>query len=507
MKRSLLIVLGLALALLVQAASPAPNVGNGRIRVLGNNLENYYIHPNTGRGDYTEAQIAAKTQKIVAAMLEADADIYAFCEVEAQPTVLQHLAEEMSAAAGVTGLYVAVDDGIEEEWDEQYNNNIKSGFIYRSDKVEPYGSDMRATNQTYYRNTMRIQAWEELSSGERFTLSMNHFKAMSDASSAAKRVDNANWLVSALSNSSKVLDPDILILGDLNCQMDEEAITIIVNAGFTEQLLRFDDNAYSYIYHGDYELIDHAFANSTMAEQITGAAVWHANTSASYSSQYSDHDPYLVAMNLGDPVIEEDCEAIHFSETFSTGLGQFTTVNSLGSSEWIHNSNYSCAYINAYTTAPDEDWLVSPAFDLTNQISGEIRFQHALGYGSSDNWPNQCQLLMSADYTDDVTTATWTSLTITEWSSRNYEWKDNNIAIPDSFLGQTNVHFAFHYDVASSAPAWEIKNLTFNTVCQTPDSTAVENIPTRPSVQKIIRHGQIIIIRGGVEYTITGQRL
>ena len=507
MRRSLLLVISMAAALIVQAAVAIPDVGNGRIRVLGNNLENYYFNPNSGRGDYTEAQIAAKTRKIVRAMLDADADIYAFCEVEAKPIVLQQLADSMNATAGVEGRYLAVNDYIDEDWDERYNNNIKSGFIYRSDKVQPYGSNYSATNQMYYRNTMRIQAWEEISTGERFTLSMNHFKAMSDASSVAKRVDNANWLVSGLSNSSKVKDPDILILGDLNCQMNEEAISIIVDAGFTEQLLRFDDNAYSYIYHGDYELIDHAFANSTMGEQITGAAVWHANTSASYSNKYSDHDPYLVAMNLGDPVVEDDCESIRFSETFATGLGQFEAVNSLGSSEWIHNSNYSCAYINAYTTAPDEDWLVSPAFDLTNQISGEIRFQHALGYGSSDNWPNQCQLLMSADYTNDVTSATWTSLTITEWSSRNYEWKDNTIAIPDSFLGQTNVHFAFHYDVASSAPAWEIKNLTFNTVCQTPDSTAVENVPTRPSVQKIIRHGQIIIIRGGVEYTITGQRL
>ena len=64
--------------------------------------------------------------------------------------------------------------------------------------------------------------------------------------------------------------------------------------------MRFDEDAYSYIYKGNHELIDHAFANETMAAQITGAAVWHTNTSVSYSQRYSDHDAVLVGLRLGD---------------------------------------------------------------------------------------------------------------------------------------------------------------------------------------------------------------
>jgi hypothetical protein len=37
-----------------------------------------------------------------------------------------------------------------------------------------------------------------------------------------------------------------------------------------------------------------------MAEQITGAVVWHTNTSASYSNRYSDHDAVLVGLRLGE---------------------------------------------------------------------------------------------------------------------------------------------------------------------------------------------------------------
>ena len=316
MKRTLLIWFGITAALIVHAAVPAvPNLGNARIVVLANNLENYYIHSNDGRGDYTEAQIAAKTAKIAEVMVASEADVLAFCEVEAKPDVLTHLAEAMNTDAGEEGLYVAVYDGIDVDWDSYYNNNIKAGFIYRSDKVQPYMSNYQATNVTYYKNTMRIQAWEELATGERFTLSMNHFKAMSDDAAKSKRIDNATWLVSALNSSSKVKDPDILIMGDLNCQMDEQAITVIMNAGFEEQLLEYDANAYSYIYKGTHELIDHAFANETMAAQITGAAVWHTNTSQSYNQRYSDHDAVMVGLRLGDdePIDSSDIEVIDAS--------------------------------------------------------------------------------------------------------------------------------------------------------------------------------------------------
>lgn len=297
MKR-LLLWLGLAAALCVQAATPVPDLGNARIIVLANNLQNYYCHPNTGRGDYTQAEIEAKTQKIAAMMLESEADIFAFCEVEAKPDVLQHLVDELNTEAG--GIYyAALDDGIDEDWDEQYDNNIKSGFVYRIATVQPYGSNYAATNKIYYRNTMRIQAWTEKATGEKFTLSMNHFKAKSDEASQTKRVENATWLVSALI-SYKVQDPDILVMGDLNCQMSEPAMDVLVDAGFEEQLLRYDTKAYSYVYRSSKELIDHAFANSTMANQVTGAAVWHTNTSESYYNRYSDHDAVLVGLRLGD---------------------------------------------------------------------------------------------------------------------------------------------------------------------------------------------------------------
>ena len=281
------------------ALKPVPDLGNARIIVLAHNLQNYYInYSESSRPSYnTEEGLILKTQRIVEMMLASNADIFAFCEVEAKPVSLQYIVDSLNSRVDSVA-YAAVADGINVQTDS-YDNAIKAGFIYRIATVEPYGNNYSATSITYYKNNMRIQAWTEKATGERFTLSMNHFKAKFDEASIAKRVENANWLVSGL-NSYRVKDPDILIVGDLNSEMGEECLTIIQNNGYEEQLLRYDEDAYSYVYRGDYELIDHAFANSTMADQITGAAVWHTNTPLYSSQRYSDHDAVLVGLRLGE---------------------------------------------------------------------------------------------------------------------------------------------------------------------------------------------------------------
>lgn len=284
---------------------PASSGQAGTLRICAQNLENYYYNYNTGRGNYTEEERTAKTRKIVNAMLGINADIYAFCEVEAKPIVLQQLADSMNAHAGVSGRYVAVSDDIDEEWNSTSNNNIKSGFIYRTDKVATAGSNTSAVGGNgYYAHTMRIQTFRQLVNNEKLIVSMNHFKAKDNTEDQgeAKRQANANNLVSALSYQSA--DPDILILGDLNCEASEAPIQTIINAGFEEQLLKYNSAAWSHCYGGG-ELIDHVLANPSMAAQIVNAHVehicaWKCNSAVSYDQSWSDHDPYVIDINLGN---------------------------------------------------------------------------------------------------------------------------------------------------------------------------------------------------------------
>ena len=488
-----------------------PNVGNGRLKIFAQNLQNYYFNYNTGRGDYTPAEVAAKTRKAVNAMLWVDADIFALCEVEAQPIVLQQLADSMNARVQGNP-YVAVSDGIDEEWNATYNNNIKSGFIYRSDKVKPVGADYAATTTIYYRNTLRIQVFEELSSGERFTVSMNHFKAKDSSADAgnATRVNNANQVLQGLSNYAS--DPDILILGDLNCEVGEEPLTVIEDAGYEEQLIKYNGSSvYSHCYNGG-ELIDHVYANASMAAQITGAGVFHISTSCGSSAsanrnhRYSDHDPYVVGLNPeSSPTTEcSDLQASYLPLN-ADGLGEMRAVSVSGNYNWQYDSRYGAKCVDK----GGEDWLLTPACDLSQVSSVTLNFDHTIGYAI--DMPTQQTLWVTGNFSD-VAGSEWTQLTIPTYpSGTNWTFVKTTVNVPLTAVG-TNTVFGFKYAVpndesTTNKPTWEIKNLQVSVTCEELPS-AVEQTSTTMQATKLLQDGQLyILLPDGRRYSVFGVRV
>lgn len=479
---------------------PQPQGETGSLRVCAQNLQNYYFNPNTGRGDYTEAEIAAKTRKIVNAMLGIDADIYAFCEVEAKPIVLQQLADSMSARAGASGRYVAVSDNIDEDWSSTYDNNIKSGFIYRTDKVSTVGSNTGAVSGNgYYAHTMRLQAFRQLSDGEKLMVSMNHFKAKDSSSDQgeAMRETNATNLINALKKVT--VDPDILVLGDLNCEATETPIQMILDAGYEEQLLKYDPYAWSHCYNGG-ELIDHVLANSSMADQIVNAYVKHicaykCNSAVTQSMSWSDHDPYVVEINLSSEPVGP-CEDID-ADYLTNGLEPMSSVNNI----WYWNSG---GYAKASKSGGATDYMLTPTLNMKDMSSVRISFQHTHKYAGTPS--EELTLWVTPDFQGDVESSTWHQLTINPYAANdNWTFVNVSIDVPTAYVGPHTV-FAFKYmSTASAYGTWEIKNLNIKATCG--GQSSVENVQYEAPVYKEIRNGQLIIIRSGVEYTITGQRL
>lgn len=457
-----------------------PDVGNGRIVVCGQNAYNYFVVDlDNGRSSYsTVSGLEDRTKRMVNSLRYMDADIYAFNELENNgDSVLSYLTIAMNNAAGKI-IYAYVKDNCTKGNDSE---QIKSGFVYRLDKVKPYGTNTATTSRSYYRNTMRYQAWEELLSGERFVLSVNHFKAKSgDDNGEQMRMNNASDLVSGLSRIT--IDPDILIVGDLNCTISEDPLQYLLNADYTEQLLRFSSSAYSYIYSGKQQLIDHVFANASMATQITGAGVYHVNTIQSWSSasKYSDHDPYLVALNLGngsvtpDPDPEPgDCN-ITFTQDFKAGFGDFTAANMKGSADWLSDSRYG-AKIKGYGKNGEMDnWLISPAFNLAGAERATLSFSHNIFYDNSNGkYADYQTLWYTTSYSDgDKPDETrWTQIAIPDYAVKSYI--DCSLSIPAEFL-QSNFRFAFRYTApdGSNANYWEIENAALTSVCKA-DDTAI----------------------------------
>jgi hypothetical protein len=153
------------------------------------------------------------------------------------------------------------------------------------------------------------------------------------------------------------------------------------------------------------------------------------------------------------------------SETFTTSLGGFTAESVLGSQVWHSDPTYGAVMSGFATGAShqNEDWLISPAMDLTGKTSAVVKFSHAINKGDVANVSTNHTVWISKNYTSGApSTATWEQLTgLTYPAGNNWTFvSSGDVIIPSSYLGQTNVRIAFKYLCSDTESAsWEIKNL------------------------------------------------
>ena len=148
-----------------------------------------------------------------------------------------------------------------------------------------------------------------------------------------------------------------------------------------------------------------------------------------------------------------------FSETFTSGQGEFTIQDVTLPEEltyvWNHDASYSCMKASAYVgqAYAAESWLVSPAIALTNAAT--LKFDQAVNYASPDG---ALAVMVSTNYDGDVNTATWTELSLSQWPAGNNWTFISSTADLSQYAGQS-VTIAFKYTSTTSASAtWEVKN-------------------------------------------------
>ena len=150
-----------------------------------------------------------------------------------------------------------------------------------------------------------------------------------------------------------------------------------------------------------------------------------------------------------------------FSESFANGQGNFTIQDVVLPEAltyvWQYASNYSCMKASAYVgqAYEAESWLISPAIDLSGVSSAKLTFSQAVNYAS----PNGAlSMMVSTNYDGNVTTATWTELSLDQWPAGNNWTFINSTADLTPYIGQT-VNIAFKYTSSTSASAtWEVKD-------------------------------------------------
>lgn len=305
----------LYLSLLLLFAGTQLMLADDIIKVCGQNVQNFFYSLDRSRTQGNSTPISnyntiegrsKKAQAIINALAPYEADIYAFNEVEtkgegADGEALDLLAQGMSNKTGKQ--YLVVSDGLTYDLSSDATGLIKSGFIYRADKVEPVGQNISTAvgYTSIYPNMMRMQTFKSLASGEAFTLSMNHFKASTSGNITEDMEKREQNVIALLKGLNAAGDPDILVMGDLNSEMGEQCLNNLVDAGYEEQIIKYNGaEAYSH-WFDDGELIDHVFANSTMAKQISTVQmlnIANPHSTGSKYTAYSDHDPYLVTLSL-----------------------------------------------------------------------------------------------------------------------------------------------------------------------------------------------------------------
>jgi len=149
---------------------------------------------------------------------------------------------------------------------------------------------------------------------------------------------------------------------------------------------------------------------------------------------------------------------------FTTDMGGFTAYSVLGDQTWgLDQYGVSISGFANSQSYQNEDWLISPAMDLTGKLSAALTFDHARGPAASMTVAlTNYTLWISTGYTSGApSTATWTQLTIPTQGTTAWAFvSSGNIAFPPSVLGQTNVRFAFKYTCSNTESAtWEIKNV------------------------------------------------
>ena len=167
---------------------------------------------------------------------------------------------------------------------------------------------------------------------------------------------------------------------------------------------------------------------------------------------------------------------IVLDQNWEGDMNGWTFVTVEGNKPWTVSSygGNHYAYANGYNDDVDNDqWCISPAFDLTNLMNVTLTFRNAKNYNGPD-----LELLFADDYDgQDPSSATWHELQF-NMSAGGYEWTESGEISLDIFRGD-NCYIAFHYvsTVEDGAAAWEVDDiLVTGTAYDAVEETELTNV-------------------------------
>ena len=285
-----------------------------------------------------EAEFDRQVNKIVQAIVEIDADVLGLVEIENDDDIaIADLVGRVNTALGAEVYdYIATGDFGDDA--------ITVGMIYKVDSANPLGDsaglfefegrnflDPLGAGRDLNRPAL-AQTFQDLSSGETLTIAVNHLKSKGSLSGLEADNDQldgqgnnnatrteaaeilADWLASDPTGQGS---ENVLIVGDLNAYAQEDPITALEAAGYTNIEEALLPGTSSYVFDAQTGTLDYALANEALAEKLAGATVWQINSPEATVIDYnldfgrnpslynpdtaarnSDHDPIIVGFDF-----------------------------------------------------------------------------------------------------------------------------------------------------------------------------------------------------------------
>lgn len=328
----------------VQRTNPrpaSPDEVGGDVRVASFNVLNYFTTidgpgavTDTGddpRGADSATELDRQQAKIVAAIVELDAEIVGLMEIEndADDAAVDDLVAALNDAAGEER-YAAVEEP--DTGGGLFGTDaIKVAMIYQPDAAVPMGPAATTDSDAFANARLPLaQRFRPAGGGQPFTVVVNHFKSKSCGSGAAAatganadqgdgqgcfnadRVEQAHALLDLV---DRLDTKDVLIVGDLNSYGEEDAIDVLEAAGYLDLIDAGlpEPDQYTYVFEGQAGYLDHALVSPRLARRITGVDIWHINADEALFQDYntefnpdgfyapdayrsSDHDPVLIGV-------------------------------------------------------------------------------------------------------------------------------------------------------------------------------------------------------------------
>ncbi len=332
---------------LITNTNPRPEIAaknSQQLRVSAFNVLNY----DNGRGGFptergakSKAEFDKQHAKIISAMKNIDADVYALMEIANNGYDDQSAVAHLARGLGPDWRYVKPNNT-----ERLGTDVIAVAIIYNAKRVKPVGTTAIFDDKSEKNRVTMAQSFQPINGGKTFTVMPNHLK--SKGCKGAEGVDQDQrdgqscWNPTRLKavqeqiqwiakNPTQVDQANFLMLGDMNSYAKEEPMLALEKANYkvllNDQKIGQGPMAYSYVFgvssdtdgFGGAGNLDHAVADANLYPFVKKAFTWAINadepTALGYEHTYktpeqieafyqndayrsSDHDPVIVDLDF-----------------------------------------------------------------------------------------------------------------------------------------------------------------------------------------------------------------